>query len=275
MKQIFLSLFILLLSAPAFAESAYDRVMKSGKIRCGYGTADPLIVFDFDKNAPQGVVVDLMENIASKISLELEWPEETGWANMPTALDNGRIDVACSTLWNDPGRGRLVAFTDPVFYTVLHAYVKEGSSFNFQSVEEMNNPDIRISVQDGDFTHHLAKRLFPKAQHIAISSTNAWNDVLTQVTLGKADVVVISNSSIVGFNQNNDIKLTRVELDEPVTVYGNSFAVSIHETALKEVLNTAVRTLIQTGEIADITEEFRQIHPHEIILPQKPYEVSK
>ncbi len=275
MRKLFIALFIIFLSSSAFAGDAYDQVMKTGKIKCGYGIWDPFINYDFEKEAPKGLLVDLMENIASKINLELEWPEETGWANMPTALNNGRIDVACSSLWNDPIRGRSIAFTDPIFYMAVHAYVREDSSFDFKTIEDMNKANIRISVQEGDFSFSVAERLFPNAQKIALSPINSSTELLVQVALGKADVVTFDQAGVTAFNQKNEQKLKRVNLAVPVTVFGNSYAVSIHESALKEVLNTAVRNLIQTGEIEDLTAEFRKEYPDQIILPAKPYQALR
>ena len=278
MKNITLMLTMLVITFPALAadkKSTYEKVMKSGKVNCGYGIWPPYINFNFETNKPEGVVVEIMENIAQKINLELEWPEETGWQYMPTALNAGKIDVACATLWNEPQRGRLVAFTDPIFYMAVDAYVREDSEHKFKTIDDINRPDISIIMQDGGYTAAIAKRLFKKTKHIEISQTNASTDILLDVSLGKADVVFANRSTVTDFNKNNKKKLKKVNLPEPVAVYGNAFAVSIHEHALKEVLNTAVRTLIQTGEIEDLTANFREKHPDEILLPSKPYKAQK
>src|SRR4051812_29807285 len=104
MKKICLTLIpaFLLFSLPAFAapkESAYDRVMRTQTIRCGWGTNNPWIYQDLKTGQMRGVIADVMNEIAGKLNLKLEWPEETGWGNLPEALESGRVDVACSTMW--------------------------------------------------------------------------------------------------------------------------------------------------------------------------------
>lgn len=256
------------LSVTVSQKTAYDRVIESGKIRCGWGTWDPYIYYDFDKEKPVGVIVDLMEAMAQNLNLELVWGEETGWANIPTALNNGRIDVACTSLWNDPSRGRLVAFTDPAFYMVSHVFVRAGEASKYKSLEDLNRSDLRISVQDGGSTYELAQRLFPKAKLAPLSQTNQSNELFVQVVTGKADVMISDQLAVDRFNENNDKKLERIKLLKPVNVFGNSYAVGINEHALKEVLNTTVAYMTQTGEFEELTKEFREKYPGNIYFPK-------
>lgn len=264
-----------LLSFQVFAaekESAYDRVMASGKIRCGYGVNPPWIYRDLQTGEISGVIVDIMEAVAKKVSLELEWPEETGWGNLPASLQSGRVDVSCSTLWNDPARGRQVAFTDPVFYQALYPYAVSEKAIQFDSIEKINSADVKISVQEGDFGFFLAQRLFPKAQIVSISQGTPWSDTALNVITGKADIMFSDDVMISDFNKNNEKKLQKTSLSKPVAVYGNALAVGIGQSELKEVMQTAVRFLVQTGEIEQITREFREKYPGVMLLPQKPYQ---
>ena len=55
-----------------------------------------------------------MAAVAGHLDLKLDWPEETGWPNLPTSLETGRVDVACSsygmTLFVEN-----MAYTQPLF----------------------------------------------------------------------------------------------------------------------------------------------------------------
>ena len=57
-------------------------------------------------------------------------------------------------------------------------------------------------------------------------------------------------------------------------LYGNSFAVGIHEYELKEVLEATVSYLVDTGRIDDLTAEFLKKYPDSIIPASKSYEVK-
>ncbi len=275
MKNIVAAILISLLPFTAFAaekkESAYDRVITSGKIRCGYGTWKPWIYQDLETGKLKGLTVDLMEEVGRQLDLKLEWPEETGWGELPTSLANGRVDVACSTLWNDPARGKILAMTQPVFYTAIYAYMREGDARFTGKLEEINNPDVRIAVQEGDFTYALAVRQFPRAQLVSIPPNVAATDAFLNVTTGKADVTFIDGVAMSDFNKNNAVKLARIPLARPVAVYGNTLAVGIKETELRDMLETTIRYMLQTGTIESVTADFRKEYPDAIILPAKPY----
>ena len=273
MKKIIFVL-ALLCATSAFAaerESAYDRVMKTQTIKCGYGTNRPWIYKDDTTGKMAGLNVTIMEKIAGTLGLSLSWPEETGWAEVPTALSSGRVDVACSALWNDPVRGRQTAYTDPVFYQPIYVYARADDTRFTGKIEELNDPSVRISVQEGDFGLGLAQRFFPKATHVTIPQQAAWTDIYMNIITKKADVTFIDAVNASNFNKNNDNKLRRIPLTEPMAIYGLSYAVSIHEPALKEMINSAVRYMIQTGQIEELTADFRKEYPDAIILPKKPF----
>ena len=256
-------------------ESAFDRVMKSQTIRCGWGTNDPWVYKDMKSNKMAGIVPDIMAAVAGHLDLKLNWPEETGWPNLPTSLETGRVDVACSSLWNDPVRGKHVAYTQPLFYTALHLYVRDGDSRFSGNLEEINSPEVRIVIQDGDISNILAKQYFPKAQLVPLTDLVSAADIYLNVTTGKADVTFGDGISIPKFNAMNEVKLKRIPLAKPITVYGNSLAVGIHDLELKEVIDNTVRYMIQIGEIEQLTKEFRESYPDAIVLPSSPYAVEK
>ncbi|MBP9867952.1 MAG: amino acid ABC transporter substrate-binding protein [Alphaproteobacteria bacterium] len=277
MKNLLLALMLLFLAMPAWAEEApkestYDRVMRTGTIKCGYGSIKPWIYQDLKTGKMVGVTVEIMEEVAKQLSLKLEWPEETGWANLPTSLNTGRVDVACPTMWVDPMRGKYVAYTRPLFYSAVHMYMRQGEKRFTGKMEELNQPDIKITVQDGDVSAELAKRYFPKATLISIPQSASGSELLLNVTTGKADVTFGETVYIKDFNKNNEIQLERIPLKHPVNVYANALAVGIHETELKEMLDAAVVYLLNNGKIAEIIGKMTKEYPDAVLLPSRPYE---
>lgn len=255
----------------AHAETAYDRVMKTQSIRCGYGEWKPWVYTNLETKKMDGIVVALMEELGRMLSLKLEWPEETGWANLPEALRSGRVDVACSTMWRDPARGKQVAFTAPLFYMGMHAYMKAGDKRFTGKLEELNRPEVRVVVQDGDYTYDFAVRALPKATLVTLPMTASEADKMLNVTTGKADIMFYENVGVEDFNKNNAAKLERVPFKEPLAVFANSLAVNISESALKEMLNTAIEYMHDTGKTEALTAQFRQDNPNSMILPKREW----
>lgn len=274
MKNIFLTLLLLSIPSLAIAESdkAFNRVVSTNVINCGYGILKPWIDADPLTGKVQGLVVDIMEGIAKELSLKLNWAEETGWANLPESLRAGKVDVACSTMWRDPSRSKMLAFTRPVFYTAMHGYVRaDDDRFKGKSLSEIDNPQVSIVVQDGDFSYQLAKRSFPSAKIVSLPQLASEADKLTNVVTGKADIVFSENLMIEAFNENNEKKLKRIPFEQPLSIYANVIPVSIDELKLKEMLDSTIAYMHDTGKIEQITKEFRQKNPQSIILPKSDY----
>jgi polar amino acid transport system substrate-binding protein len=274
MKKLFLTLLLLSIPSLAMAEDdkAFNRVISTGIINCGYGNYKPWIYADPLTGKVQGLMAEIMEGIAKELSLKLNWPDETGWANLPEALRTGKVDVACSTMWRDPSRSKMLSFTRPIFYTSMHAYVRaDDKRFKGKSINEINNANVSIVVQDGDYSSQIAERSFPLAKTIDLPQMASEADKLTNVATGKADVVFSDNLMIEGFNENNEKKLKRIPFEHPLAVYANVIPVSIDELKLKEMLDSTIAYMHDTGKIEQITKEFRQKNPQSIILPKSDY----
>lgn len=280
MKRHFILIILLVcLTLPAFAadreETAYDRVMKTQTIRCGYGTFAPWIYQDLKTGKMDGVSVRLAEALADQLDFKLDWAEETGWGALPTALETGKVDLACSLLWIDPARGKLVAYTRPLFYTPVYAYARADDTRFTGKTQEIDNPGTRIVVQESDVTAALAGRYFPQAKNMALPSSAQTSELLLSVTTGKADVVFSDPVNIEMFNAAQDKKLKKIPLPQPIVIYGNAYAVSIHEPELKEMMDAAVIYLLDTGTVDGIFADFLKDHPGAIIPVRKPYETGE
>jgi ABC-type amino acid transport substrate-binding protein len=59
-------------------ENTYDKVMRSGVIRCGYGLEPPMLQIDPNTGKPFGAIVDIVERIGSLLDLKIEWVEQVG-----------------------------------------------------------------------------------------------------------------------------------------------------------------------------------------------------
>jgi len=279
MKYFILALALTAFSLPALAaekESTYDRVMRTQSIRCGYGTSDPWLVKDAATGEMRGFYVDIMNEVARVLSLKLEWPEETGWANMTTSIATGRVDMACSTLWIDPARGRQVAYTRPLFYSALYVYTRAGDK-KFNKESALNNPDVKIVVQDGDVSEALAKRHYPKATLVSLPSTASLAEFYENVVTSKADIVFSDGTAVALYNEGRPEaeKLHRVPGTEPAAVYASAYAVNIHDHAMKEMLDSAVLYLLDNGFMDEAIAHFNKKYPDAVIPVGKSYKAKQ
>lgn len=257
--------------AKAPPQSAYDRVMESGTIRCGYGISPPWILRDPNTKEMSGLNVDTMKAIARRLNLKLEWGEETGWGTLAPALATGKVDVACSGLWIQGPQARELAFTRPYSYNSLYAYARADETRFNGNLAAINDPSIRFVTVDGEVTEQIHDLYFPKSQKASIPSGGANEHSYIQVTTGKADVVTLDDVSVAEFNRKNpDTPLKRLS-DTPLITYGTGLAVDNDEMKLRDLLDAAITELANTGELEQIMRPYQERYPGAIRAPALPY----
>lgn len=96
---IFVAVFLPQQTPHAHENEAFERVMRTQTIRCGYAAAPPLFIIDPSTRALSGIGHDIIEAVGKALSLKIEWAEEVGWATFPVALASGRIDMFCTGAW--------------------------------------------------------------------------------------------------------------------------------------------------------------------------------
>src|ERR1700733_12800080 len=75
-------------------ESTYDRIKRTGTIRCGYTTWNPLFYIDPKTNEKTGIFHDIMEEAGARLGVKIVWQEEIGWASITESGRNGSVDMA-------------------------------------------------------------------------------------------------------------------------------------------------------------------------------------
>lgn len=240
-------------SAP---ESAYDRIMKTGTIRCGYVVWAPYLLKDPNTGAMSGLSLDYMNAIAKELDLKLEWTEEVGWGTFQEGLNTGRYDLMCVPVWQSGQRAKLALLSRPLFYNTLMAYSRADDHRFDTSLESANMPDVRIVVQDGDVTQAVRQMIFPRATEMAQPQNNDGSLYLMNVASNKADIVLASPTAVSLYNQNADVKLHSIAGGTAIRRFGNSLAMKQGEFALKAMLDATIEAVNTSGEAAHIVASY-------------------
>ncbi|MBL3676825.1 MAG: transporter substrate-binding domain-containing protein [Alphaproteobacteria bacterium] len=258
-------------AAPALAESAYDRVMRTGEIRCGYALQEPLLMKDPNTGALSGVFYDYLEALGKALSLKVVWAEEVGWGDFPAALNSGRIDAMCSGIWPTAGRARVVDFTAPVYFNAINAYTGAGTTRFDGNLSAINDPGVTIATMDGEMSSIIAAADFPRARTLAVPQVASLPQILVNVARGKADVTFTDTATAAGFMAHNPGALRMVEGGAGVRVFGNTIAIARGAHDLKAMLDTASGELHQSGVIERILQK-HETYPGSLLRVAKPYE---
>ncbi|MGD9650595.1 MAG: substrate-binding periplasmic protein [Dongiaceae bacterium] len=259
--------------APALslaAEPTYERIKKSGVIRCGYFLWPPFLMKDPNTGIMSGVVPDYIEQLAKGLNLRVEWKEEIGLADFAAALDTGRVDVICGPITAASQRIAQAYFTDPIVYAEFRAYSRAGDSRFDGNLAAIDSPDVTISTMEGELSGIIARRTFPKAKVLEITSMQGPVQIMMNVATKKADICFMDPQSGQDFIKNNPGSLKEVAAKEPYIIVGASFAIKMGEDKFLQMMNKSGQELYNTGFIQKLLRKYG-VSEQDIYLPAKLY----
>lgn len=252
-------------------ETAFERVMRTNTIRCGYGIWAPGLVKDPQTGQFSGIFYDYLEALGKHTGLKIEWVEEIPWADYPAALNTGRVDAICFGAWPKAMIARQNEFTESIYYLPIDAYVREGDTRFDHAQEKMNDPSVTASTMDGEISSQLAAAYFPRTKTLSIPQLSSASTLLLNVADGKADVTFTDAWTAALFMQANPGKVRLVPLDRPLRLFGHTIAVAQGENEFVNFLDTATNELIDSGELDAIIRKYENIPGVLLHLP-RPYE---
>jgi ABC-type amino acid transport substrate-binding protein len=254
-----LLLLLCLFSVPALAaekESAYDRVMRTGTIRCGYGISPPNLVRDENKGILSGLDYDVWQEIEKALDLKVEFTEEAGWGNFIEGLKTGRYDAFCSMLWPDAGRTRFLSLSQPVLYSFLRTYVRSDDHRFDGNLEKLNAPDVTIPAIEGDISVTMAETRFPKARTLALPQTATVSDMFMAVTSKKADAIFVEKAMFDLLNKENKGVLRELEKVPNSFVFASRYGFAAKETQLRDMVDVVLQTMIDDGKMEMLVRKY-------------------
>lgn len=261
-KTFLISALLFVSAMPAFAketdETAFERIMRTGTIRCGYYVFPPITYRDPNTKALSGISVDIMNYIAAKTSLKIEWTEEVTFANWVPALQSKKADVMCTPMWPELSMARAVDFSDPMFFAGMYPVVRaDDKRFDkVTSLDRFNKPDVTAISQDGNATFYIAHAIFPDAKHYVLGPEADTTMFGVSLQTKKADVMLADFNYVGEWNKSNKSKLKLVTTVSPVKYQQFPFSVEKGEVNLLNFLNLAVHEMTYNGEMDRILRKW-------------------
>lgn len=236
-------------------ESAFERVVRTGELRCGYSVWPPFLLKDPNTGAISGIVYDVLTEIGSSLDLRIDWSAEVGFGNYTEDLNSNRIDVMCATLWADAGRIKNSLLIEPFLYSGVYLVVRADDSRFDKAYGALNDPKMKMAGVDGDITLSLANRLFPLAEKLTLPPTGSASELAEMVKARKADAMFSDLGFFSEYAAKNPGKL-KILKQNPAWVFGERMAVKPGETKLKYMLDTAIDELSNSGKIDEIMKKY-------------------
>ncbi len=258
-RTIVISIFLILISNTAYADNVYERVMKSGTLRCSYYIYPPETIIDANTGELSGWAYEIVEELGKALNLKIEWVEEITMDTIYEGVNSNRFDALCSTLWDSPERSKHILFTQTVAYPTYYPIVRAEDDRFDKNVEHINSADVKVAVIEGEYGGIVAQELFPKATLHNLPRLTAYSNIFQDVVTKKADVIFAVPATAQGFLNNNPGKLKMLE-KEVVVMPASVLMLKTDEIKLKNLFDSTLRHLLLRGKVNKILEKY---HPND------------
>ncbi len=253
-------------------ETPYERVIRTGTLRCGYEYWDGAVSRNEKTNQVYGPWVDMMNAIGDATNLKIEWTSQVGWPDVAAALKSNKIDAMCAGMWTSASKTKEIAFTTPLTYQSIETFARADDHRFDGDLNKINNPNIKIVIIDNDNSDFIARQDFPNAQRIALSSLNGTDsEEMMHVLTGKADICFANAGLWQQFNKANPGKIQRLAPNKSLRIFGNANAINNDDPRLLMLLNAGQQEIMNSGQLDKILDKANIDFPDMFIKPLKPF----
>jgi ABC-type amino acid transport substrate-binding protein len=227
------------------------KIKESGTLRIGVAEGPPYQFPDPVTGEWQGLNIDLANEVAQELGVELEIVPAT-WATLITGLEVDQYDVIFANLFVTPERDEQVDFTVPYDTYGFHIMVRADSPIT--TLEELNDPSVSFAGVAGTVEAQYPKELFPNA---------TVNELVTDQA-GVGFTAVISGQSTASFVDPGYMRILRAQnpqmaeqlklingednLLKPVSL---AYAVRTGDADLQSFLNDFITQRVDAGAIEE------------------------
>lgn len=252
-------------------ETAYERVMRTKTLRCGYVIYPPLLDKDANTGQFSGIGFDVVSKIGELTKLKIEWAVETNWPNYPQDLEEGKFDALCTLDFFPPVLVGRVEASQPLFLTTMGVYKKHGDARFKSGFRDLNDAQIKISAMDGSISMLLRDAEYPKAQLLSMPAGSDYSFIIENVATGKADLTIVERAVANNYIKSNPGKIEDVTGETPLVSYPFILPVKRGEVQLASLLNQAIMLMQFKGDV----EKSLNTHAPGDYLAADPYQSYK
>jgi len=228
----------------AESQGTWDRIMSTRTLRVGGVVGEePNFHKDPQTGEWSGFDIDMGQSIAKILDVKLQVVETT-WGGSVLDLQANKIDIAFG-LQATPARGMVIDFTRPIYS--LGLIIVPRADFAPKTWTELDQPNVRLSVDAGSVHEAIAKRYAPKAQ---ITSFKTRDEAILAVVAGRADANVAT--TLIGIlSHKKNPQLGQIITPTPVLTLSSYFGVRQGDARLANFLGVWGTYYRELGQVRE------------------------
>ena len=227
-----------------------DEIIASGNVKIGVHPNIPPLSYRDTNGDWQGFDIDLGNELAKKIGVEVEFVPVEWKARVP-ALISEQIDFSMAALTRNSKRIKVIDFTFPIHTENLAVLITDKVT-GVNSWKDMNRSDLTLVGCRGCFPVRWMKDNLPKAKVLVVDS---GSDMVRTIAQGRADGMVANLEWHKRFTKNFS-NVNWVIIDDVIKTSYCAMGVKKGNYSLRDFLNLALYEL----QSADVHNQIWRKH---------------
>lgn len=206
--------------APAFAAAQKGEAAPAKTLKvCTTGDYKPLTYRDPSTGRYSGIDIDMARDFAHYLK-ERPVFVPTSWPTLMSDIATpGKCDIAVGGISTTPQRQQQADFTQPYLIDGKTPITTAANAARFQTIEQINNKDVRVIVNPGGTNAAFVKQYLPNATVITWPDNNT---IFGQILQGRADVM-ITDAIEAKYQATQHPGLVAVHPDKPFTTVEKAY----------------------------------------------------
>jgi ABC-type amino acid transport substrate-binding protein len=234
-----------------------DRIRKEGVLFWGIGVSPPF-GFEVDDGMWAGVEAQNAAELATILGVDFDIAEYS-YDVLPEALVTGQADIVGAELFVTAERKRLIDFSTPYYQSGQLFYVLADSPY--QTIEDLDQPDVRFVYGTGTAQLELAKKYIPRAKvsDTPLGNRLLLNDVLaahradatmSQAAAMKVILEKLTKPPLAAIGLHGRVAGERPSPGDVLDAFDVAFGLPKGDERWRACVNAWVRDLLDSGRMA-------------------------
>ncbi len=200
-----------------------------------------------------GFDMALAQYIADYLGLELE-VVPLDFDGVLSELATKSVDLGMAGLSPDEARMDVMDFSDIYYYGGQSLVTVKDKADAFQSLEDVNQPEVSVGAQIGSIQMDLANENSPEADIVPLVKVT---DIIAELLADKLDAAYIETP--VAENYQKVYPDLEIAMDVPYDVEGSAVGVSKGNAELLSAVNAAIAQALEDGSMDQFIAEANEL----------------